>query len=159
MNRKQKWVLLGMGALAIGTIAVCLSASPEEASETVEALYVREESKPIVEGWNVYESVGGERLTEKQKNYIDNLVKKWSKEELNDEELREELAIYFAVEEIETDEISIVSNNYTLQEHLPEVSLEAEGMLYQYLGIYSKGEMLEDVENPYVCYQWSVLIF
>lgn len=162
MEKKKLWIKVGVGACVAGVVALgCYLSSQKEVEEAVMESFKEEEKviQPIKPGWCVSESVKGEQLSEEQKRVIDQYVEEWKECLYRDDELQAAITSYLLSEEIECSEVSVVSNSYTIRAEVPEVELSEDGGLYQFIGIYSSGDMNLASESGTECSQWSIFIF
>lgn len=162
MDKKKLCMKLGVGVCLAGVVALgCYLSSNKEVKDTTMESFKEEEKEvqPIQPGWCVSKSIKGEQITEEQKKVIDQLVEEWKDCLYSDDELQVALAYFLLEEEIDCNEVSVISNSYTIRDTVPEVELLESGGIYQFLGIYSSGDVNEFTGTDTECYQWSILIF
>lgn len=105
--------------------------------------------------WLYYQSCAGDT---EGKSYLDRLVNSWTKGQVNDNELSEQMTDYFKQQKIPMTSVHIQSRMLCLfpsANELPDYTgmLQREGGLYDFIGVYTDGQT--DEEGRLMCYYWE----
>lgn len=113
---------------------------------------VTEQLKPE---WLYYQSCARHK---EGKSYLDRLVNGWTKGQVNDDELTEQVTDYFRQQKIPLTSVHIQSRMLCLfpsANELPDYTgmLQREGGIYDFIGVYTDGQT--DEEGRLMCYYWE----
>jgi hypothetical protein len=111
--------------------------------------------------WLFYQSVGGDAHTE-EKAYLDVLVNRWTKGELTDDELGEQMTDYLVRKEVAISTMGVQSEAlcvFPSARDLPDYTEMLESAkrsgngIYHFIGVYTNGEY--DDSDRLICYFWE----
>ena len=135
------------------SVMACEKEAKENTQNKADAIpVVTENLKPE---WLYYQSYAGH---EEGKSYLDRLVNSWTKGQVGDDELSEQMRDYFQKQKISITSIHVQSRMLCLfpsANELPDYTgmLRKEGGLFVFIGVYSDGQ--SDEEGRLMCYYWE----
>lgn len=128
---------------------------PGKNTQGVEQTFYPAASESLTPQWLYYQSYAGHT---EGKAYLDRLVNSWTKGQVSDNELSEQMTDYFKKQEISLTSIHVQSKMLCLfssANELPDYTgmLQKEGGIYDFIGVYTDGQT--DEEGRLICYYWE----
>lgn len=151
--------LVCMGKEADSYVLACERGSVANCEESEKYSRFEQCSNLVEPQWLFYQSRADNGYVGEEKVYIDQQINRWTKGQLTDDELSEQLGNYFVKKNVSAASVEVQSKMLCLfpsANDLPDYTqmLEKDKGQYHFIGIYTDGEW--DEQGRLICYYWEV---
>lgn len=153
--------LICMGKEDDSYVLACEMGGVANCEESEEKSKIEQRSNLVEPQWLFYQSRADNKYVGEEKVYMDQQVNRWTKEQLTDDELSEQLGNYLMKKNVSVASVEVQSKMLCLfpsANELPDYTqmLEKNKGLYDFIGIYTDGEW--DEQGRLICYYWEVRV-